>query len=86
MRETSAPVRTPEDERRDLRADWPVRRFRLGDEPNEDLSSTTTGEERIAMMWPLALDAFSIGRATTEASPRAHWLVKIRRLGDSEGD
>ena len=60
MSSISVPARTAEDERRDRRASWPVRQFRLGDEPNEDLSSTTTAEERIAMMWPRALDAFSI--------------------------
>ncbi len=42
------------------RADWPVRLHRLGDEPGDDLSATTTAEERLAMMWPLALEAFSL--------------------------
>ncbi len=86
MNETSAPAQTTEDERRNRRASWPVRRFRLGEEPVDDLSSTTTAEERIAMMWPLAKDAFSIGPATAEVTSRAHWPVKIRRLGDAERD
>lgn len=42
------------------RAGWPVRWHRLGDEPSEDLSPTTTAEERLAMMWPLALEAFGL--------------------------
>ena len=86
MNATIAPVRTPEEERRHRRADWPVRRFRLGDEPDEDLSSTSTAEERLAMMWPLALDAFSLANESLESSPRSHWPVKVRRLGDPEVD
>lgn len=42
------------------RSTWPVRRFKLGEEPSEDLSSTTTPEERVAMMWQLAVDGWSI--------------------------
>ncbi len=41
------------------RADWPVRKYRLGEEPC-DLLDGTTAEERIEMMWPLALEAWSL--------------------------
>ena len=46
--------------RRAARAAWPLRVFKLGSEPTEDLSATTTVAERLAMMWPLALDAFAL--------------------------
>ena len=46
--------------RRAARASWSLRVFRLGEEPTEDLSATTTVAERLAMMWPLALDAFAM--------------------------
>ena len=50
-------------ERREARASMPIRVFRLGEEPGDDLSDCTTPEERIAMMWPLAVDAWaSAGR------------------------
>jgi len=39
---------------------WPVRVFRLGSEPSDDLELLTTAEERLAMMWPLALEAWSL--------------------------
>ena len=39
---------------------WPVRRLRRGDDPGDDLSSTTSAEERLAMMWPLAIEAWSL--------------------------
>ena len=49
--------------RREARASTPIRVFRLGEEPGDDLSDCTTPEERIAMMWPLAVDAWtSAGR------------------------
>ena len=45
--------------RRRARGSWPVRVFRLGEEPGDDLSASTTPEERIAMMWPLAAEAWA---------------------------
>lgn len=86
MNAAIAPTGTPEEERRHRRASWPIRQFRLGEEPGEDLSATTTAEERLSMMWPLALDAFSAGNSLSEALPRADWPVKVRRLGDPEAD
>jgi hypothetical protein len=53
---------TPE-ERAAQRANWPIRRFRLGEEPEDDLLSSTTPEQRVAMVWSLTLDAWaSAGR------------------------
>lgn len=37
-----------------------MRRFSLGAEPSEDISATTTTAERLAMMWPLAVRAWSL--------------------------
>jgi hypothetical protein len=46
--------------RRAARASWPIARFRLGEEPPDDLSDVTTPAERIAMMWPLAVAAWRL--------------------------
>ncbi len=46
--------------RASARRDWPVRKLRLGDETVDDLSATTTAKERLAMMWPLAVEAWSL--------------------------
>ena len=54
-------------ERAKARAQWPVRRFALGREPADDLSEVTEPEDRIAMMWPLAREA---------------WLVAGREIPD----
>jgi len=45
---------------REARRSWPVRVFRPGEEPSDDLSDVTTPEERLAMMWPLAQEAWSL--------------------------
>ena len=51
-------------ERAAARRTWPVRRFRLGEEPGDDLSSTTTAEQRLEMVWALTLEAWELaGRA-----------------------
>ncbi len=71
-------------ERRHRRAAWPVRAFRLGEEPSDDLSATTTGEERLAMVWPMTIDAFSSAGGLPRPTPRNEWPVRIRSLGDSE--
>jgi len=39
---------------------WPVRAYRLGAEPPDDLSASTTAAERLAMMWPLAMEAWEL--------------------------
>jgi hypothetical protein len=45
---------------RERRRSWPVRKYRLGSEPSDDLSTVTTAQERLEMMWPLALEAWSL--------------------------
>jgi hypothetical protein len=68
---------SPEDEdrardgRRAARRDWPIRVYKLGEEPPDDLSATTTAEERLAMMWPLARQAWAFtGRPFPEYARR----------------
>jgi hypothetical protein len=47
-------------ERRAGRASWPVRVYRLGAGPGDDLSGQTAPAQRLAMMWPLALEAWAL--------------------------
>jgi hypothetical protein len=46
------------DEARRARRCWPVRVYRLGEEPGDDLGGSPTPEERLAMMW--ALEGWSL--------------------------
>ena len=56
-----------------------IRRFRLGEEPSENLSSTTTLEERIAMVWALTVDAWTSAGREMERRPRKEWTVRVKR-------
>ena len=40
------------------RREWPVAVYQLGEEPGDDLSASTTAEERLGMMWELAQRAW----------------------------
>jgi len=46
--------------RRARRRNWPIAKFRMGEEPSDDLSDSTSAAERIAMMWPLAQAAWAV--------------------------
>jgi hypothetical protein len=48
------------EQRRTGRAHWPIVRFRLGEEPSDDLSAVTTPVECIAMMRTLAESAWKL--------------------------
>ncbi len=85
MTSATAVNQTPEEARRLRRSSWPVRRFKLGEEPSDDLSAQTTPEERIEMVWSLTLDAW-VASGMPEATPRATWPVRVRRLGTPEVD
>jgi len=62
-----------------------VRVYRLGDEPGDDLGATTTREGRVAMVWPLTVEAWSLAGLPLESIPRAKMPVQVRSLGDSGG-
>jgi hypothetical protein len=68
--------------RRAGRAAWPVRVHLLRDAPGPDLTATTTADERLSMMWPLALEAWGMMRRPLPTYARAETPVVIRRLQD----
>lgn len=59
------------------RSHWPVRRFTLATQPPEDLSGETTAEERLEMMWPLALDAWTLAGLLLPDYPRGAAPVRL---------
>ena len=65
--------------RRAARAHWPVRKYRIEDEPGPDLSATTTADERLAMMWPLARDAWTLAGLTIPDYPRDRMPNRVIR-------
>ncbi len=56
--------------RAEARKSWPIRVYRLGEEPDDDLSATTTATERLEMMWPLAVDAWASSGQAIPDYPR----------------
>jgi hypothetical protein len=67
------------------RSAWPVRRFRLGEEPAADLGGSTTPEQRLEMTWPLALEAWALTGRPLPRYARAHAPVRRLPLSTSRG-
>jgi hypothetical protein len=74
----------PEAQRRAAaRGSTPIRVYRLGDAPGDDLTDETTAVQRLEMMWPLALEAWALtgqrlpvyGRGQTPVTRRP-WTVR----------
>ena len=62
------------------RKSWPIRKHRLGQEPSDDLRDSTTAEERLQMMWQLAVDAWSLtDRPIPDYSRNEAPVRKLRR-------
>jgi hypothetical protein len=68
------------------RGSWPVRVFRLGSEPPDDLSDSTTAEERLAMVWALSLEAWQLAGLPLPEYTRAEIPVVVRGLHDGQDD
>lgn len=68
-----------EDERARARGSWQIsiRSLRAG--ADEDLSGSTTAEERIAMMWPLAIAAWSLSGAPIDGYSRSQAPGRLLR-------
>ena len=47
------------EQRRAARAAWPVKAYRLGEEPADDVADSTTARQRLAMVWRLTRDAWA---------------------------
>jgi hypothetical protein len=60
------------------RGSWPVAVYRLGHEPGDDLSASTTPEARLAMVWTLTLEAWSLSGRDLPEYPRSETPVSRR--------
>jgi hypothetical protein len=61
------------------RSTWPTARHRLREGAAPD---GTTGEQRLAMMWELVVQAWAIAGREIPDYERPQMRVSIRRLGD----
>jgi hypothetical protein len=60
----------PPEDRHARRAAMPIRSFALGQEPSDDLSASTTMDERLAMVWPLTRAAYEAAGLPIDPPPR----------------
>lgn len=68
-----------EEDRKKARGAWPIVRVQLeAVGSGEDLSASTTVEERLSMMWPLAVTAWSLAGGIPEY-PRSEAPIRISR-------
>ena len=65
------------------RGNWPVLRYDLGDEPDDAVSGASI-EERLDMMWPLALDAWASSGQPLPEYERSEIPAKLTRSSDAE--
>jgi hypothetical protein len=65
------------------RANWPVRVIRRGEEEAVD-EPATTPEQRLAMMWELATQAWAMAGIPLPDYDRAHTPVSIRKRDEVE--
>jgi hypothetical protein len=72
--------------RRRARASWPIERFRVGEEPSDDLSDITTATERVAMMKELAEAAWKVAGRPLPSYGRQDMPTRIFRPGTPRPD
>lgn len=73
-------------ERAKRRRNWPLRAYSLGDEPSDNLSATTTAEERLAMMWPLAVEAWALAGKPMPDYTRESMPVRVLHNPESHDE
>jgi len=68
-------------ERAARRRDWPVRVYRLGDEPGDDLTDVTTAEQRLQMVWELTARMWELSGRPRPSYSRSDMPVRVVHRG-----
>jgi hypothetical protein len=66
------------EERKAARANWPIRRFRLGEEPLDDPDEPAPGE-RLALLWSLSMRMWRLSGRKWVRRPRSRWPGRVIR-------
>jgi hypothetical protein len=61
---------------------WPVRAYRLGEEPETDPLDTSTVDERVALVWRLTLEAWELSGRPMPEYERHEIPGRVLRPGD----
>ena len=72
--------------RRAARAAWRIRKFALGEEPDEELPASTTDEERMAIAWNLSVETWRLAGRPLPDYDRAHIPARLFRPGEKPPD
>ena len=56
-----------------------LRRYRLGAEPGDDLSATTSPEQRLVLVWDLSRRLWALTGQPSASTPRNRIAVRISR-------
>lgn len=62
---------------------WPVRRYRLGEEPIADPLDQRSATERVAAMWPLAVSIWTLSGRSLPEYERSQMPGVVLRAGSS---
>lgn len=57
----------------------PIRVLRLGAEPPDDVTATTTAEERLALVWALSQRLWALTGQRTTTGPRDRLPIRVIR-------
>ena len=74
------------EKRAKARANWPIRKYRLGEEPGDEVWATMTPEERVRLMWPLAVDAWILAGRKLPNYERSNAPTRLYRPGETVPD
>lgn len=61
------------------RYEWPIRIYRLGEEPGDDLSASTSPQERLEMVWELSRRMWALTGRDRPAQARNELPVRVIR-------
>ena len=80
-----APPTEDEEARRRARQEWPIAVVKL-EQTDDDLSEVTTLSARIASMWPLAVEAYTLAGRAIPTYERRNAPSKVFQPGEARDD
>jgi hypothetical protein len=66
------PEEAAREARRQARANWPIRKYKLGEEPPDDLSHLSP-DERVSLLFDLSISAWLLAGNELPRLPRSQW-------------
>jgi hypothetical protein len=61
---------------------WPIRKYRLGDEPEDDIRQVTTPAMRVALVWIITRDAWILSGRALPVYARHEMPGRVCRAGE----